>query len=284
MLFFAGTFSQEKQIQGVVVDSKTSYPLPFVNISKSVGHQGTSSDESGKFNISISTNDSLFFSAVGYMRRYVSAAKITNSNGIVKLDEDVQLLSEIVVKSKRKVKSEALVLGYHKSKKRSSFIMRNSGSQVAVFLENTSKKEGVFETLYLKLKSIDNFKFQVRVFEKNPNGLPGRDLLRENFIVELNRFDGVFSINLATKNIIFPTNGAFICLQSIENQNRKLSDGSKLIGENATFLSSGDKESNTYNGFRDRYWVRERTPSPSGNYGNSNVMFGAKVRFFELEP
>lgn len=277
LLFFAGAFSQEKQIQGVVVDSKTSHPLPFVNISKSVGQQGTASDELGKFSITVDINDSLFFSAVGYKRKYFAVSQIKNIKGVIKLDEDIQLLSELSVTSNRKVNYESHVIGYHKSKIRSSLTMRTSGSQIAVFLENKFRKEGVFETLYLRLRSTGSFKFQIRVFEKNSNGLPGRDLLRENLILESKRINGIFSINLASKNIIFPSTGAFICLQTMESQDRKTTDdGSKPLIENSTFLSKDDDESSTYNGFRDRYWVKNRPL-------NSNVMFGAKIRFYELD-
>jgi len=275
--------SQENRIDGVVVDSKTMQPLPLVNISKSVGQQGTSSNESGKFYISVSINDSLFFSAVGYKRQYVTVAKVLESNGIVKLDEEIQVLSELVVKSNRKVKSESQILGYHKSKKRSSFVMRTSGSQIAVFIENKLKREGIFETLYLRLRCTGSFKFQVRVFDKTLEGLPGRDLLRENLVISLKRFDGIFSIDLSSKNIVFPSNGAFICLQTVDNQSRKPSDdGSKPIFENSTFLSSGDEEFSTFHGFRDRYWIREHL-SPFRRGEHSNAMFGAKVRFYQLE-
>jgi hypothetical protein len=69
VLFFlsASAFGQEI-IKGIVVDSATFRPLPFVNIQLKNSRKGTTSDQQGNFSILGNRQDTLLFSIVGYSR------------------------------------------------------------------------------------------------------------------------------------------------------------------------------------------------------------------------
>lgn len=61
------SFCQEHElITGIVVDSATFSPLPYVNIQVKNTSRGTNSDAKGNFSIMASRKDTLLFSFVGY--------------------------------------------------------------------------------------------------------------------------------------------------------------------------------------------------------------------------
>ncbi|MCX8491357.1 MAG: hypothetical protein ORN54_09845, partial [Cyclobacteriaceae bacterium] len=60
------------------------------------------------------------------------------------------------------------------------------------------------------------------------------------------------------------------------------SDPLKYTRNNSVSVSKGDSENNTFNGFRDRYWIKRQPPS-SIYQPEENVMLGAKVRYYQ-EP
>lgn len=61
------SFGQDPEIiRGIVVDSATFSPLPFVNIQLKGQLKGTTSDLQGNFTLVASKRDTLFFSLVGY--------------------------------------------------------------------------------------------------------------------------------------------------------------------------------------------------------------------------
>jgi outer membrane receptor protein involved in Fe transport len=96
---------REYKIRGVVVDSK-GVPVPFANVLlynslDSVTTKGTTSDEDGNFEISVTTgNYYLKISFLSYITKTISDIKIINSGRIldkIVLSEDSQLLDEVVV-------------------------------------------------------------------------------------------------------------------------------------------------------------------------------------------
>jgi len=75
ILFFSfwilslAVFAQTTEIRGIIIDSKTSDPLPFVNIGVQGQLRGTFSDSNGNYHLELSAGTfTLFFSSVGYDR------------------------------------------------------------------------------------------------------------------------------------------------------------------------------------------------------------------------
>ena len=67
VFFSASAFGQEI-IKGIVVDSATFKPLPYVNIHLKNSRKGTTSDRQGNFSIVGNRQDTLILSIVGYRR------------------------------------------------------------------------------------------------------------------------------------------------------------------------------------------------------------------------
>ncbi len=88
-------FAQDRMVTGKVTDGKDGSGLPGVTITVKGTAKGTTSDGSGNYKISISTNSTLVFSSVGFTSRNVAIGNRSEVN--LSLDEDVSSLEEVVV-------------------------------------------------------------------------------------------------------------------------------------------------------------------------------------------
>ena len=87
-----------QEITGFIKDRKSQEPIPFSNIWVKGTTRGTMSDAVGHFILTLSGNDTLCISSVGYRKWEIPAKKITEKPLIVFMDEEVQELSEVTVK------------------------------------------------------------------------------------------------------------------------------------------------------------------------------------------
>ena len=92
------TLAQNKllTISGVVLDSASEQPLPFVTIQIKDKSIGRSSDEDGYFSIPVQVNDTLVFTRLGY-HQYLFGVVRENKNLIIKLIENAYLLKEAII-------------------------------------------------------------------------------------------------------------------------------------------------------------------------------------------
>ncbi|MGC3944619.1 MAG: carboxypeptidase-like regulatory domain-containing protein [Chryseolinea sp.] len=65
------TFAQQVTVTltGIVYDSLTLSPLPYVTVVNQTRHNGTTTDETGSFRLSASPGDSILFTILGYSRK-----------------------------------------------------------------------------------------------------------------------------------------------------------------------------------------------------------------------
>ncbi|WP_052201452.1 carboxypeptidase-like regulatory domain-containing protein [Flavobacterium psychrophilum] len=77
LLLFLVSFSITAQIKGVVKDSISGKPIPYVNIWVQNENIGTTSEENGEFTISSTDkNKNLIFSALGFEKKNHERIKI----------------------------------------------------------------------------------------------------------------------------------------------------------------------------------------------------------------
>ncbi len=65
------SFAQQKKVSGTVTDAQTGEPLPGVNIQVKGTNKGTTTDFDGKYTITVSPEDVLVFSYIGYQTKEV---------------------------------------------------------------------------------------------------------------------------------------------------------------------------------------------------------------------
>jgi iron complex outermembrane receptor protein len=88
-------YAQDRTVSGTVTDSKTGEGLPGVNVLVVGTSEGATTDFDGKYKLSVSGDVSLKFSYIGYKSQTIDVGSRSVVN--VKLQEDVEQLSEVVV-------------------------------------------------------------------------------------------------------------------------------------------------------------------------------------------
>lgn len=97
LLGSSGTaFAQDRVVEGTVYDAETNTTLPAVNVMVASTSQGTTTDNDGRFRLTVpSANDSLVFSFIGYERQVVPIDNRSNID--VYLAPSVEQLDDVVV-------------------------------------------------------------------------------------------------------------------------------------------------------------------------------------------
>lgn len=267
-------------IQGRVVDSETQEHLKYVNVVKSGSQSGTYSNEAGKFDISVSMNDTLLFSTVGYKTRSLAVSQIRKMDFIILLYEDTTLLQSVTINAKKtKAREYSLKMGYHNSRKKGRHVLMSPGIQLGVFIPNTSAKEGILDEVLINLASSGKTILRLRVMSADNTGKPIRDIYNESIYITVGKKHGVLKVDLRERNIPLPVNGVVIALEYIGNLDEK----GKLIQVNGQrmnaelFYSQNDTENNTWSSMRGHDFRKDAYTTGDTN---SNVMIGIMASFW----
>lgn len=99
----------QRSVSGRIISGEDQSPLPGVNILVKGTTNGTISDAEGRFSVTVSENDILVFSFVGYISQELPVG--SRSDFAVTLESDAQQLSEVVVTALGIAKDKAKI-GY----------------------------------------------------------------------------------------------------------------------------------------------------------------------------
>ncbi len=233
VLSFFITFSLSAQIKGVVKDSISGEPIPYVNIWVDGETTGTTSEENGSFSLDIKEEKVLVFSALGY-----ESKKSSSKTEIILLKPKVFELKEVVISSAIKNKT-IKVNGF---KKREISVYYGAGTQPTIIAkkiepsEQINKHPFLKEINFLSLSDIDKAKIILRFYEVDPEGKPGIDFLDTNIVIEIKKGKKNNRINLEKYKIRIPEDGLFIAFEwmiieenkytytyTLEEENNKIS-------------------------------------------------------------
>jgi hypothetical protein len=209
------SFAQLKKI--IIKDKSSNQPISLVAISTQKGN-GIYSDEFGRFEISISSKDTLFISHLSYQKITLTKKELDNlPNAIILLNPRVTELEESVVKPSKLVKN---IFGYYKEKTFSRKVGPGGYRDFEIFinqLKNVSGEQGyvdkLFFDLYVDIFEKSNSKVRIRVFSVGADGLPKDDILNKEIIKNIDRLSPNLKIDISELNIIFPPEGIFIGLE-----------------------------------------------------------------------
>ena len=100
ILFFLNLPAQNS-ISGIILDSITKKPIPFVMISVKGENRGTYSTENGNFNLNgTSINDSILVTHLSYKPQTFSISNFKNNSQIALSPKAIKL-NEIIIKGKK---------------------------------------------------------------------------------------------------------------------------------------------------------------------------------------
>lgn len=209
------TFSQ---IKGVVKDSLTGNPIPFVNIWVENENIGASSEENGTFEIYTSEkSENLIFSAIGFEKKII---KISESKE-VKLKSVEYLLDEIVLSNSKETKQ--IEIG--KTKNSISQAFDNGPKIVAKFFPY---KLSYKATKYIKKvtvltdSKIENATIKLHFYAVDSLGFPSKELLKKDLILTVKKGVNNHAFDISDLNLTMPKSGLFVGFEKLLIEKNKL--------------------------------------------------------------
>ena len=229
-LLFLMPFSISAQIKGVVKDSITGKPVPYVSIWVENENNGTTSEEDGTFVVNISEKSkTLIFSALGYEKKKIKASKAIEVN----LKQTPYQLEEIVI-SKRK-ETKQVEIGNTKNEILEAF---DNGPRIAAkfFPYSPSYKR----TKYIKQVTIftdsriENATIKIHFFSADSIGFPGKELIDKDFIVSVSKGVKKTAFNVSKFNLRMPKNGIFVGFEKLMIENNKAEKVATVLNANTS--------------------------------------------------
>jgi len=216
-LFFFLTFSLSAQIKGVVKDSISGQPIPYVNIWVENETIGTISEIDGSFVLATSSDKNIVFSILGYNKKTLKA----NQTEIVLLNPTVFDLKEMVIVNKKETKQ--VEIGIIKN---STFQAFDNGPKIEAkffpYEKAYSKTRFIKEVTIFTDSRIDKATIKLHFYKVNENGAPGEELLTKDFMVTLNKGVIKHKFNLSNLDLEFPKNGLFVAYEKLLIEQNKL--------------------------------------------------------------
>jgi hypothetical protein len=247
------------QIKGVVKDSISGEPIPYVNIWVDGENIGTTSEIDGSFVLDVKEEKVLISSALGY-----EIKKSSSKNEIILLKPKVFQLNEVVIE-RPKFQKEIEIGNF--SKPESYHISGNLDWSNAKYFKYETRFEDTKFVKKIKIKTrskVNNAKFKIRIFSVNKEGYPEKDILSEDIIVTVKKGKRKNVIDISNFKVDFPKEGLFIVYEVLKIETNKYifqytNEGSKKkhkeIYYAPDFESNLVDEENTYH-FRNGKWFK----------------------------
>lgn len=201
------------QITGVIKDSASNEPIPYVNIWVENESIGTTSNENGVFTLSTNGNGgNVIFSSIGYETLKINSQLF---NGVVKLKPKITELQEVVVKAKEQ-NNETIIGHFEKWWIRLYFACNNTPWIAARFFDYNEdynqtpflKKIRVFTKSELK-ESI----FNIRLYSVGDDGKPFEYIYDKNILGVARKGKRITEVDISELNIKFPDKGVFVAVE-----------------------------------------------------------------------
>lgn len=222
LLFFLCTFSinaQEVLFEGYIHDNRTKQPIPFVNLSFLRTLKGSSTDENGKFILSIPRSyleKEVHISSLGYKDTIISANALYISKKLSLVEESFKL-SEVVVTESLGDSYVLNPIGSYDIK--SGFYSSSTPWVLATYFPNIGAAEKFLNKITVFMQDNKNFKrntskFRLRIYDVDPiTKKPGKDILRHSIVLESERGKDFVSIDVSNLRIKVPRKGIYVGLE-----------------------------------------------------------------------
>lgn len=198
------------QIKGVVKDSISGQPIPYVNIWFENETIGTTSEIDGSFVLATSSDKNIVFSILGYNKKTLKANQIKT----VLLNPTIFDLKEMVILNKKETKQ--VEIGIIKN---STFQAFDNGPKVEAkffpYEKAYSKTRFIKEVTIFTDSRIDKATIKLHFYKVNENGAPGEELLTKDYIVSLQKGVIKHKFNLSNLDLEFPKNGLFVAYEKL---------------------------------------------------------------------
>lgn len=158
----------QAQIYGQVIDATNNEPVPLATISYHNGDWMTKADHEGKFSIERHNGWRLFISSVGHKAQEILVDKNTPNKLNIRLEPEVKMLEEVMIKSKRLTKyrrknnpavdlMRKVIAAKRKTDLKSHSYYRYSNYQQIIAAVNDLKQEDLKQGLFKNRPWLNNY-------------------------------------------------------------------------------------------------------------------------------
>ncbi|EKT3965512.1 carboxypeptidase-like regulatory domain-containing protein [Flavobacterium psychrophilum] len=219
LLLFLVSFSITAQIKGVVKDSISGKPIPYVNIWVQNENIGTTSEENGEFTISSTDkNKNLIFSALGFEKKIMSASKSI----LVNLKPMLYQLDEVMI-SEDRLETKTLEIGNTDNQIYQSF---DNGPRIDTKFfpyRLAYKKTKFIQKIAIETDSrIEEATIKIHFYTVDEKGYPSEEMLHKNFIVSVKKGTKKSLFDVSKFNLTMPKKGLFVGFEKLIIEKNKL--------------------------------------------------------------
>lgn len=210
------SFSLSAQIRGVVKDSISGEPIPYVNIWVENETVGSTSEADGTFFLEASKQKNIVISVLGYERKTLKGSEIS----VVQLKPMTYDLREIVILNKKQ--SKQIEIGDIKNAIFQSF---DNGPKIEAkffpYQASYSKIKFIKEVTIFTDSRIDDATIKLHFYSVDENGFPGEELLTKDYIVTLKKGVIKHRFNISQFDLVFPEKGMFVAYEKLLIESNK---------------------------------------------------------------
>ena len=208
--------SLSAQIQGVVKDSLTGKPIPFVNIWVQNENIGSTSEENGSFTLDTKQGKILIFSALGFEKKIIKAYDASEVN----LKPMAYSLDEVVIS--KSIGTKSVEIGKTKTEIYQAF---DNGPKIDTkffpYFPSYKKIKYIKQVSIYADSRIEDAIIKIHFYEADANGFPGDELLEKDFIVTVKKGTRTNRFDLRDFNMKFPKNGLFVGFEKLMIEKNK---------------------------------------------------------------
>ena len=224
------TFSVSAQIKGVVKDSLSGKPIPFVNIWVQNENIGSTSEENGTFFINTTENGKkLIFSTLGYEKKIIKASQASEVN----LKPMAYNLEEVVVS--KSIGTKSVEIGKTKNEMYQAF---DNGPKIDTkffpYISSYKKTKYVKQVSIYTDSRIENSIIKIHFYTVDSNGFPAEELLDKDFVVTVKKGTRVNRFDVTKFNLKFPKNGLFVGFEKLMIEKNKTEKSITDLNTNIT--------------------------------------------------
>jgi len=204
------------QIRGVVKDSISGEPIPFVNIWVENETVGTTSEADGSFFLEASKEKNIVISVLGYERKTIKGREIS----IVQLKPMAYDLREVVILNKKQ--SKQIEIGDIKNAIFQSF---DNGPKIEAkffpYQASYNKTKFLKEVTIFTDSRIEEATIKLHFYSVDENGYPGEELLTKDYVVTLKKGIIKHRFNISQFDLVFPEKGMFVAYEKLLIESNK---------------------------------------------------------------
>ena len=204
------------QIRGVVKDSISGEPIPFVNIWVENETVGTTSEADGTFFLEASKQKNIVISVLGYERKTIKGSQIS----VVQLKPMAYDLREVVILNKKQ--SKQIEIGDIKNAIFQSF---DNGPKIEAkffpYQSSYSKTKFIKEVTIFTDSRIEESTIKLHFYSVDENGYPGEELLTKDYVVTLKKGIIKHRFNISQFDLVFPEKGMFVAYEKLLIESNK---------------------------------------------------------------